>query len=218
MNLILDGIVIAGLFAIFGISHSVLASNKVKRWILQKYGNKIAFYRLFYNLFSTIIFLAVYYFSPKPDVYIYDLDYPYDIIILILQILSLAGFLWAVSFVDAKEFLGITQIKRYFNGTYNPGELDERLTFIVRGPFHYSRHPIYFFSILFLGLRPQMDFFYLIFFLAMTAYFVIGSKFEEKKLIERFGVRYIDYKKNVPAIVPYKIFTQKYTGEKNEIT
>ncbi len=218
MNLIIDGIVIVGLFAIFGISHSILASNKVKRWILNKFGNKIAFYRLFYNLFSTFVFFTIYYFSPKPDVYIYDLDYPFDIIILILQALSLFGFVWAASYVDVKEFLGLTQIKRYFNGTYNPEELDEHLTFIVRGPFNYSRHPIYFFSILFLGLRPQMDFFYLVFFLAMTAYFIIGSKFEEKKLIERFGVRYINYKKYVPAIVPYKNFTQKYTSEKNEIT
>ncbi len=217
MNLILDGIVIVGLFAIFGISHSVLASNKVKRRIINKFGNKIAFYRLFYNLFSTVVFLAIYYFSPKPDVYIYDLDYPFDIVILILQVLSLIGFFWAASYIDAKEFLGISQIKRYFEGTYDPEELDEHLTFIIRGPFHYTRHPIYFFSILFLGLRPQMDFFYMVFFLAMTAYFVIGSKFEEKKLIERFGVRYINYKKSVPAIVPYKIFTQKYTSEQNEI-
>ncbi len=210
MNLLFDGIVIVGLFAIFGVSHSVLASNGVKRRILEQFGNKIAFYRLFYNLFSTVVFFAIYYFSPKPDVYIYDLDYPFDIIIVILQIFALIGFFWAGSFIDVREFLGIKQIQRYFNGTYNPDELDEHLTFIVEGPFKYSRHPIYFFSILFLGLRPQMDFFYFVFFLSMVAYFIIGSKFEEKKLIERFGVRYINYKKTVPAIVPYKIFNTKY--------
>ncbi len=210
MSLLLNGIAIVGLFAIFGVSHSVLASNGVKRWILNKFGNKIAFYRLFYNLFSTVVFLAIYYFSPKPDVYIYDLDYPLDIIIVVFQISALIGFFWAGSFIDVKEFLGIKQIQRYFNGTYKPEELDEHLTFIVEGPFKYSRHPIYFFSILFLGLRPQMDFFYFVFFLSMVAYFIIGSKFEEKKLIERFGVRYINYKKTVPAIVPYKIFHTKY--------
>ena len=67
-----------------------------------------------------------------------------------------------------------------------------------------DRHPIYLFSILFLGLRPTMDLFYFIFYLVIVLYFIIGSYFEEKKLVERFGQIYIDYQKEVPRIIPIK--------------
>ena len=198
MNLVVDGLIILGLFLLFGVSHSILASNKIKFWMI------IAFYRLFYNLSSLVVFYIFYAFSPKLDVIIYDLQPPLDILMVILQALSLVGIIWASTSIDVWEFLGIKQIQRYFKGTYKIEELDENLTFIVEGAFKYSRHPIYFFSILFLSFRPEMDFFYFTFLILSIIYFNIGSYFEEKKLIERFGVRYLKYQKIVPKIIPYK--------------
>ncbi|MDZ7765799.1 MAG: methyltransferase [Melioribacteraceae bacterium] len=136
---------------------------------------------------------------------VYDLNYPWDIVILMFQIISLIGLIWAASAVKLFEFAGIAQIKRYYKGEYNVKELDERYELKKTGAFKYSRHPIYFFSILFLGLRPTMDFFYLIFFICLTLYFIIGSIYEEKKLVELFGSEYVQYKKETPWLVPLKI-------------
>jgi protein-S-isoprenylcysteine O-methyltransferase Ste14 len=36
----------------------------------------------------------------------------------------------------------------------------------------------------------------------MSAYFVIGTWFEERKLIAEFGQKYRDYRARVPAILP----------------
>ncbi len=210
MSLVKDGLIIFILFLLFGASHSVLASHKIKLWIIKRLGNKIAFYRLFYNISSVLIFFLFWFTAPKPYVIIYDLHYPFDLIILVLQIFSLFGLLWASSKIDVKEFLGINQIKRFFNGTYKIEELDEDVEFIADGMFKYSRHPIYFFSMLFLGLRPSMDFFYLEFFILSIIYFIVGSYYEEKKLIERLGVRYLEYQKNVPRFIPYKIFINDF--------
>jgi protein-S-isoprenylcysteine O-methyltransferase Ste14 len=197
------------LFVVFGISHSILASNKIKEQIVEKVGNKIAFYRLFYNLSSLIIFLALYEIAPKPNLVIYDLPYPWDLIIFGLQVISLAGLIWSVLPVDLKEFLGISQIIRWWNGNYKLDELDEHKTFIVKGAFKYSRHPIYFFTILFLGLRPTMDLFYLTVFLCITAYFIIGSFYEEDKLVEHFGESYKKYQQRVPRLIPIKLTQNK---------
>ena len=206
MTLIIDALIIAALFGLFGYSHTFLASNKLKKNIAEKAGDKIAFYRLFYNAVSLISFLLIYGLSPKPGIVIYDLNYPWDIIIFVFQFFSLMGFVWAVSAIDVWEFLGIKQVIRRSKGIYNPGELDEVSELKVDGPFKYSRHPIYFFSILFLGLRPTMSFFYLIFYLCLTAYFIIGAVYEEKKLVEKFGERYEEYRRNVSMLIPYKIF------------
>lgn len=206
MKLLLDALIIILLFLFFGYTHTILASYKVKKRIAEKLGDRIAFYRLFYNAVSIINFYLIYQLSPKPGITIYDLNYPWDIVIFVLQIFSLAGFLWAVSKVDILEFTGIKQIKRWIENNYNPDDLDEKYRLITSGAFKYSRHPIYLFTILFLGLRPSMSFFYLIFYICITVYFLIGSYYEEKKLTELFGNRYKEYKSEVPWLIPYKIF------------
>ena len=204
MNLLLDVSVILILFSLFAVSHSILASSKIKRNLVESIGEKIAFYRLFYNLSSLLIFLFIYELSPKSDFLIYDLKFPFDIIIFVLQIIAAIGFLWAVSLINVSEFLGIAQIQRYLKNEYEIAEMDEHMELVIEGPFKYSRHPIYLFSILFLGLRPTMDLFYFVFYLVIVLYFIIGSYFEERKLVERFGQIYIDYQKEVPRIIPIK--------------
>ncbi len=204
-----DILIIIIAFALLGYSHSILASNKIKEILTNKFGNKIAFYRLFYNLFSILTFGLVYYLLPRPSQLIYDLQFPYDIIILDIQIFGLFGMFWAGSLIDVKEFLGISQLKRYFNGTYNVADFDEKKELVFNGAYKYSRHPIYSFSIIFIGARPLMNVFSFTIFVLAVLYFIIGAYYEEKKLADYFGAEYAEYQKNVPMIIPYKIFRIK---------
>ncbi len=154
-------------------------------------------------MFTLYIFYEI---SPKPDIIIYDLPGPFDIIILILQFLSLAGLLWSFKYFSGKEFLGIKQVERYLNNNYLIDELDEKLTLKISGPYKFSRHPVYLFSILFLLFRPIMDLFYVTVFICALAYFYVGSIYEERKLVENFGEIYREYQNQVPRIFPAKIF------------
>lgn len=201
-----DIAIITLLFFLFAVSHSILASSKAKHLLIVKLEDKIAFYRLFYNISSLLFFYFIYIISPKPSVIIYDLQFPFDIVIFVLQIFAIIGLFWAASKVNLMEFLGISQIKRYMENCYDINELDEKMEFIIEGPFKFTRHPIYLFSILFLALRPTMDLFYFIFFLNILLYFYVGSYFEEKKMVEIFGQKYIDYQKIVPRLFPFKLF------------
>lgn len=200
----LDVFIIVFLFTLFAVSHTFLASRKIKRRLAERLGPKIAFYRLFYTVSSIIIFAAVYFIAPKPDVIVYDLQYPYDIITFALQVLSLVGLLWAAKPINMKEFIGTAQIERYLKGNYNSGDLDEKQELKIIGAFKYMRHPIYLFSILFLGLRPTMNLFYFVMFICLAIYFYIGSIYEEKKLVEMFGDEYVNYQNNVPRFIPIK--------------
>lgn len=202
--IIIDVVIIILLFALFAVSHTWLASNKIKKSISESIGDKIAFYRLFYNLSSVLFFGFFYFLSPKPDIIVYDLHYPYDIITFALQVLSLVGFYWASKPVDLQEFVGIAQIKQNLNIDHEQTVLEEKQTLKIEGAFKFVRHPIYLFSILFLGLRPTMDLFYLVMFICIVIYFYVGSIFEERKLIEKFGNYYKEYQKRVPRILPIK--------------
>ncbi|MFO7445651.1 MAG: hypothetical protein R6W90_04755 [Ignavibacteriaceae bacterium] len=204
LSITIDVFVIIFLFAVFGYLHSILASNRIKRIVIERFGSKIAFYRLFYNAFALLFFIIIYDLMPKPALMIYDLPYPYDFIVIIPQLLGLAGLIVTSRYFSLKEFLGIGQIIRWKKGTYNISELDERLTLRIAGPYRYTRHPVYFFFIIFLLFRPAMDLFYLVFLICIVGYFYAGSLYEEKKLRELFGRRYDDYAAHVPGIIPYK--------------
>lgn len=200
-----DVLLIVSGFLVYGVAHSFLASIGVKQFFLKKIGNYIAFYRVAYNILSLLSLYFLLKIFPKPDIIIYDLDYPFDFVILVPQFLSLTGFFWTLRYICVKEFLGIDQIKRWLSNQYDVNELDERLTLRIDGPYKYSRHPLYFFAIMFLLFRPVMDLFYLTILLCIITYFYIGSLYEEKKLVRHFGEEYEKYQKVVPRIFPVKI-------------
>ncbi len=193
-------------FIFFAVTHSIFSSFKFKRIIASLIGNYMAFYRLTYNIISFIIILLLYFYLPKPDVIIYDLKYPFDIIILIPQLLSLLGLLWSFKFIGSKEFFGIDQIKRWFKNNFDINELDEKMTLKINGPYKYIRHPVLSFSVLFLLFRPAMDLFYLTCLICIILYTYIGSFYEERRLAEKFGEKYLRYQKAVPRFFPYKWF------------
>ncbi len=205
-----DVLTIVFLFTIFAAIHSITASFKIKDYFKNRFGDKIAFYRLGYNLLGIFTFIIFWDLSPKPEVYIYDISPPWDIIIVIFQILSLIGFLWALKYFDTKEFLGVNQVKRFLKGGPN-NQYDENPSLNLSGPYRISRHPLYLFAILFLAFRPYMSLFYFVFLILASVYFWIGSYFEEKRLLKYFPNEYSEYMKNVSRIFPIKHIRKLFT-------
>jgi len=205
MNYFFEVITLIVLFALYGFIHSVLASEKVKILFRKIFGKFIAFYRLGYNVFALIGLYFIWDLAPQPSLQIYQLSSPFDYLVLIPQFLALAGMIWCFKYISFKEFVGLNQFDRYLKNEISDSDLDEKYTLRIEGPYKYSRHPVYFFSIIFLMFRAEMNLSYLTMFMSFTAYFYIGSYYEEKKLVRLFGDVYKDYQKNVPRIFPYKI-------------
>ena len=191
------------LYGAFGIIHSYLALIDIKSKIARKYPGYLPYYRLSYNIFSCVTFYFVYEYTPVIDIRLYDLQPPFDILILIPQVLSLIGILWVFRYIHVKEFLGIAQIQRHVAGNYQTEELDEHSELITGGVFRWSRHPLYFFSIIFLLSRPYMFLDYTISILCISLYFFIGSVYEEKRMVSHFGELYEQYRKRTSRIIPF---------------
>lgn len=201
MKYLEESLIQLGLMALYCILHSILAGTGIKNFLFHKFPATASFYRLGYNIIAMVtayIFLVI---TPKPALIVYDLKFPFDIIILIPQMIGLAGFIWTMRYFNGGEFLGITQAYRYVTKR-QPETSDEQSELSVAGPYKLSRHPLYLFSIIWLVFRPQMSLFYLLLVIAAIVYFFIGSMYEEKKLISRFGNKYVAYSKSVPRIIP----------------
>ena len=204
MNYVIDVAVIIILLSLYGFIHSILASEKVKVTFRKIFGKLIAFYRLGFNLLAFAGLYFIWDLAPHPALQIYKLPPPYDYLVLVPQLFSLAGLVWCFKYVCFKEFIGLSQIDRYLKNEYSDNDLDENYTFRIDGPYKYSRHPIYFFSIIFLLFRAEMNLFYLTMFISFTAYFYIGSYYEEKKMVRMFGDDYRNYQREISRIFPVK--------------
>ena len=106
MSLAVDVAVTIILISVFCISHSILASNKVKKLFKNRFGNLIALYRIGYNIISVISFAIIYISLPRIDITLYNLSNPYDLIILFFRLLSLIGFIWSARYFSLGEFIG----------------------------------------------------------------------------------------------------------------
>ena len=202
MSHFFDTVTVIILFFIYGLSHSILASKKAKHLFRNYFGNLLAFYRLGYNIISTIGLYFIWDLAPHSSLQIYKLKPPFDYLVLIPQFISLIGIIWCFKFISFREFIGLNQIDKYLKNEFTENDRDENYTLRIEGPYKYSRHPIYLFSIIFIMFRAEMDLFYLTIVFCLICYFYIGSVYEEKKLVAIFGDKYREYQKSVARIIP----------------
>jgi protein-S-isoprenylcysteine O-methyltransferase Ste14 len=110
------------------------------------------------------------------------------------------GFAWGVRALRSFDTFGLVPIKAHLRG-----EKLRSPTFIVRGPYLWIRHPLYFFTIVLIWSAPEVSSDRLVFNILWSLWIVIGSYLEERDLIAEFGKKYRDYQKTVPMLFPWRL-------------
>lgn len=191
----LDHLILFLGWALFYSLHSFLLLDSVKK----KIGLKPRTHRLLYNLLSLILIAAVLLVGaviPSPLMYV-----PAPMTFYIGLMVST---------------IGIFVIKRAFRN-YSTGEFlgvkkeNTSSELKTEGLQSKIRHPIYTGTIMiFLGYfvyNPMLS--SLITLISLLIYLPIGIKMEEKKLIIKFGQLYLDYREEVPALLPKINFNKR---------
>ncbi len=184
---------------VYGAVHSLLASFWLKRWAEARFGgNARRLYRLLFTIISVVTLVPIL-FLPLwfPDRVLYRIPYPWVALTLLLQGLSGLGLLAGVWQTGALAFIGLRQ---WFTP---PGSLtQEEGQLVTVGLYRWIRHPLYTFGLLFIWLTPIMTQGLLILYLGLSGYIVVGAILEEKKLVQRFGQAYQDYRLHTPMFIP----------------
>jgi len=182
--------------ALYGILHSLLASLWLKNQAQAWFGESVKrWYRLVYNFIGFLSFLPVLALVAwLPDSQYYAILPPWLYLSLAGQVLALLGLVAAARQTGAWSFLGLKQL--FAQSSTDSQQLE------VSGLYHYVRHPIYSAGIIFIWLTPVMTANILLLNIGLTAYFVIGAWFEERKLLREFGDAYAEYRKRTPMLIP----------------
>jgi len=190
-----------GLYAIlwlsFGFVHSMLTSASIKRILNPLFGRA---YRLSYNLFSTLHIGFVIIGGQlllTENLTPFNLGSEFDVLITVCRWIGIAIILAALTQYDLGLFSGLTQLWRDSDSTDD----DEPLH--LSGMHRYVRHPIYLGAYLYLW-GGVVDEFGLQTALWGSAYLLIGTWFEERKLIAQYGNSYVEYRDKVPAVLPFR--------------
>ena len=183
-------LLLAALWFIYFVIHSVLASDHVKVYFEKVFKGGFRFYRIIYSLISTIGLLVILLFNAS---------------ITSELLFENTGWIRYVSLMLAT--LGVIIISRSFREYHFAsfvGWKEESNDFKKTGILKYVRHPIYSGTILivvgFFLFVPTLA--SLISTCCTMAYLPVGIFLEERKLINQFGDRYLTYKKEVPSIFP----------------
>ncbi len=181
--------------AVWGVVHSVLASNFAKDMI----GNA-GLYRLGYNIFAVISFAPILYLMKTlPDQLVYQVPTPWSALMFGGQIFAALMLLVAFLQTDSLSFVGLRQLVE----TEKSGQL------VTRGLYRVVRHPLYTFGLLFIWLTPTASQNSLTVYIGATIYTLVGAYFEERKLLREFGDAYAEYKKKTPMLIPGLVFGKR---------
>lgn len=177
---------------IFAVFHSWTATQGLKQWFYNK-GMQTHEYRLLYSvvgIITTALWLwAIYQLADAP---LYQVDGFMVYILYATQIVGLMVAMAAFIPIDGAVFLGLKKAEQ----SNDP--------FIVQGVFKYVRHPMYAGFMLVLLAKPEQTEVGLHFALAVSLYFIMGSKLEEKRMLAEHP-DYADYQRKVGAFIP-KLF------------
>jgi methanethiol S-methyltransferase len=198
-----DYVVPTAIFLAFALMHSITASHAFKAKLFELSPKFKVWYRALYNLIS-ILLIVFWWITLPQDQILYQLSGLLFFLLLTIQLIFAYLFLKSIFAQNGMVFLGIKQILLNLREGQLPNYLDEprRGKLVTTGLYQYMRHPMYTFAMLVLICSPIMttNLFYLI--IIFGLYFWIGSCFEEKNLIKRFGESYVQYQKNVPRFIP----------------
>jgi protein-S-isoprenylcysteine O-methyltransferase Ste14 len=99
--------------------------------------------------------------------------------------------------IDHFDLFGLRQVYLYLRGeAYTP------VRFKMPAPYRYVRHPLMFSILVAFWATPHMSLGHFLFAAGMTAYILLGIRYEERDLLKSYGQTYDCYRHAVSMLVP----------------
>ncbi|MFH1841915.1 MAG: NnrU family protein [bacterium] len=191
--------------------HSTMIDNRVTTALRRRLGASFRFYRLFFNLVSLVTLVPVVLYGRSLDSPVF---WRVPDLLFVVQLLLLALALWLFvaggRHYDFLQFLGFRQI----SSGGSSGALTESGALNTRGLLGVTRHPWYLGALLFVWSYPrELTVAHLVVKGVLTVYIIVGTVFEEHKLVAEYGDAYRQYQRDVSMLLPWKLLggkTRKY--------
>ena len=192
-----------GLCLLFFLQHSIMIRKPFRRWLARFV--RAQYHAALYTIVSATCLLALVVFWQKSVHILADPQGTTRVLMRMIFFMGFFGFRWGMRSLRRFDGFGIGAVLRYLRGKEPAPQ-----SFIVRGPYRWVRHPLYFFALVQAWSCPHLTADRLLFNILWTAYIIVGTLLEERDLIAVLGAEYRDYQRNVPMLIPYNV--RPYVG------
>ena len=185
------------LITLFAIQHSGMARKAFKHWWLRFVPAPIE--RATYVLFSSAVLALMIWLWQPVSITVWRIESPLAVALLTsMYWLGWALVLVATFLISHLELFGIKQALDTVLRLKAPDT-----SFKTPLLYRVVRHPMYAGFLMAFWATPHMTVGRLVFAVTCTLYFVIGSRLEEKDLLELFGDPYRRYQQRIGRLIPF---------------
>jgi methanethiol S-methyltransferase len=197
-----DYIALALLWAAYCAVHSLLISIRATHFFQRVLGAKHCYFRILFNLFSIGTLLPLLLFSDSPQFkssVLFAWEGNWRIARYSLAALAVVLIIGGARHYSISQFIGFQQIRnnRISSAMTQSGDLDSG------GILRFTRHPWYV-AVFILIWVADLTVGTVIINAVLSAYLVIGTLLEERKLVLEFGDKYLEYQRKVSMFIPLK--------------
>lgn len=183
---------------IFFVQHSVMVRKSFRSKLTTIVPKR--FHGAIYTVASGISLLILVLFWQNFEYTLININGVFRWIMHGVFIASMMGMMWGFITLGSIDMLGIRPIITHID------KADEKIGRLsIKGPYKLVRHPLYFFILLQIWLRPNVTIERLLFNVFFTVWIVFGTYLEERDLVATFGETYQNYKLKVPMLIPWKL-------------
>lgn len=185
-----------GLILLFGMQHSVMARTGFKAWLKRRLPESAE--RSVYVLLASLVLMLLFWQWRPIDTVVWTANSVFgqaigwSVFAMGFGLVLLSTFL-----IDHFDLFGLKQVWRQFMD--RPARPAAFVTPLI---YKLVRHPLYLGFILAFWGGPVMTAGHLLFAAAMTAYILVAIQLEERDLVRQLGERYVQYRRQVPMLIP----------------
>ena len=187
-----------GLLSIlFFIQHSGMIRTSFRTWLAPIIPRH--YHPSTYAITSGIVLTAVVLHWQPSQTVLYQVEGLLRLLARAVSVFAIVGFSWGVWALRNFDTFGLNPIRAYLRGRQLRAP-----NFVVRGPYLWVRHPLYFFMLVLIWSAPDVSLDRSLFNVLWTLWVVLGTYLEEKDLVAEFGEKYRHYQKTVPMLFPWR--------------
>ena len=187
----------------FAVFHSVTVSEGYERLARRWMGSRAfdGYHRLLFTAYSVCAFLLLlFYLHSLQDRPLYRLEGAGRLLFHAVQLGGVALLFWTPW--DLLEFVGFRQWKRHGRG--EPAEPGRNDRLFAHKAYGVVRHPLYLGISVILAFHPVQSRNSFVSTVVIVLYFYVGTFFEERRMVRKFGEEYRNYQKKVPRFLPLR--------------
>ncbi len=152
-----------------------------------------------YAAASGVAFASVALFWQSSDGVLVEIAMPYRMTMHMFSLCALAIFIWGFAVLRDIDVLGVRAVL-----AHRKGLRPKAAPFVVRGPYCWVRHPLYFAAIVLIWCEGDLTGDRLLFDVLWTVWITLATRWEEADLSRDIGEAYRRYQMQVPMLIPWR--------------